>query len=77
MAVDAGDLEHAMDGLVEEGVDDRHGQLNVTNVAGTVLCALVASGTAHSVPVAVGSHPQVVEPSLEGMTKLVEGDWRS
>ena len=77
MAVDAGDLKHAMDGLVEEGVDDRHGQLNVTNVAGTVLCALVASGTAHSVPVAVGSHPQVIEPALEGMTKLVEGDWRS
>ena len=72
MTVDAGDLQHAVDGLVEERVDNWQRQLNVTDVTRTVLCALVASAARQSVPVTVGSHPEVIESTLERMTELVE-----
>ena len=40
MAVDAGDLEEAVEGLVEEGVDDGQGELDVADVPGTVVRGL-------------------------------------
>ena len=40
MAVDAGDLEEAVEGLVEEGVDDGQRELDVADVPGTVVGGL-------------------------------------
>jgi len=76
MTVDASDLEHAVEGLIEEGVDDRQRQLDVTNVTRTVFCTLMAGAAGHSVPVAVGAHPEVIEPTLKRMTKLIESHRR-
>ena len=45
----------------------------MTDVSGTMFTVEMTRGTRHVVPVTEWSHPEVIQPGLQGVAKLVEG----